>query len=203
MNYCIVMNVLNEEKSITDWLDYYLPFKIPILIWDSGSTDKTRQVVDLHESEYYNVKDWTPVIFFGKGFENLPDPTDFSQRKNYMHKVAKEQGYDWVIHVDCDERFDKALLNGLTYIIKQHPEIVAYKFPRINLSDPASYPDYQVRVLKLGVGIEWQRNPHEIPVIPREGNGFINLHDYIGTRIMQMLPILHLKRDLTKNRPWW
>ncbi|OUD31496.1 glycosyltransferase family 2 protein, partial [Flavobacterium sp. FPG59] len=80
---------LNEEDHIRELLTD-LSFADEIIIVDSFSTDKTKEIANSFKN----------VIFLQKKFEN------FSSQRNFAISQSK---YDWILFLDADERLTPEL----------------------------------------------------------------------------------------------
>lgn len=166
----------NEEAIIGDclksvkWVD-------EIVIVDSGSTDKTLQIVKNYpQSKVYESK--------VKG--------DFSAWRNLG---AEKATGGWLFYIDADERCSPELASEIQSIVHPHDTQylihdtssppVAYAIPRANirLTKPLFHggwwPDYVLRLMKKNALIKWEGKLHEQPKINGEvgrlKNHFIHL----------------------------
>ncbi len=97
---CVI--VKNEEKVIGRWLDCMEKIAHEIIVVDTGSTDKTIEIVKNRNHKVYHYL-----------WEN-----DFSKAKNYA--IAQATG-DWILFLDADEYFTEACLKTVPiHIEKQH-----------------------------------------------------------------------------------
>ncbi len=89
LSVCLI--VKNEERYIKDCIEKVLPFADEIVVVDTGSTDKTLEVLNDYNCKIYKFE-WCD---------------DFSKARNFSVEMAS---YDWVLILDADEHvadFDK------------------------------------------------------------------------------------------------
>lgn len=82
----IVILTFNEEKNIRDCIESVLDFTDDIFVVDSGSTDKTLEILSTY-----------PVQVFSNLFEN------YSQQRNWAIDTLKFKT-EWVLNLDADHR---------------------------------------------------------------------------------------------------
>ncbi len=97
---------LNEEENIREYLEN-MSFADEIIVVDSGSTDKTLDIV----------REFPDVKLIHHDFVN------FSSQKNF---AINQANYDWVIFFDADERMDDALKEEIRQIINDPKAKDAY-----------------------------------------------------------------------------
>jgi glycosyltransferase involved in cell wall biosynthesis len=137
----------NEEKNIQRCIESLLPVADEILIVDSFSKDKTKEIACAYEK----------VRFVENPFEG------HIQQKNYALQLAKNE---WVISLDADE----ALTEELTYSIIEafkNPVASGYTFNRLTnycghwVKHCGWYPDKKLRIVKKS-NAKWDgENPHD------------------------------------------
>ena len=189
---CVILT-LNEEKRIGDCLKHLRPYVDYILVVDGESSDNT-----VEEAKKY--ADRVIVRKFSG---------DFSKEKNYARTLIPKE-YRWILWVDADERFDKGFLQHMKTQLEEaeRMNIVCFRFPRINLPDGHSYPDYQVRLFRNSRDIQWRGAIHEVPYFIKENVRIDQLDDErrrkkLGVATMDWFPILHLPRRKDLRREWW
>ncbi len=82
----VVILTFNEEKNIRDCIESVLDFTDDIFVVDSGSTDKTLEILSTY-----------PVQVFSNLFEN------YSQQRNWAIDTLKFKT-EWVLNLDADHR---------------------------------------------------------------------------------------------------
>jgi len=93
---------------------------------------------------------------------------DFAQAKNHLNSLCMG---DYIFQLDADELPQPWLMEHIHEIIRRHPWIELFKFPRINLfqqteggpvDERTAWPDYQGRLYKNRPNrIQWRRPLHE------------------------------------------
>lgn len=88
-----VFTVVRNEEQMAPWfLRHYGQFADRILVWDAGSTDRTRQIFAAHPS--VSLFDWP-------GPDGIDE--DFNLHFAYDTYPSARGKADWCIWVDCDE----------------------------------------------------------------------------------------------------
>lgn len=192
MKIIIAMLVRDEIVLLQDTLKHLEQANLPILILDDGSTDGT-------------VKLLNKLYLANKIRLMTTTKKSFAEKRNYVHEFLIEEKYDWILWVDCDERFDPDVLFSLESTIRNRPDVIAYRFTRCNLPTGKNFPDFQIRLLQLIPQIQWVKKLHEEPhFIDGKGHG-VSLHDapegWVYTVIKN--PIIHLARNRKEQREWW
>ena len=82
VSVCIIAK--NEEKYIEQCLRHLLPFGMEIVVVDTGSNDRTRDIALKYTDQVFD-------------FEWI---NDFSAARNFAASKAKN---NWILVVDCDE----------------------------------------------------------------------------------------------------
>jgi glycosyltransferase involved in cell wall biosynthesis len=127
---CCVM--LNEEKEIKEFLEYYRPYVKNIVMIDGGSTDKTVEIAS-------PLVDIIKIIKFDGHYSNQ------------MNRAISLAQTDWVLHVDCDERIQIPILKDFDKLINQE-DCDCWSFPRKNyidgVIDESTFPEYQERLYR-------------------------------------------------------
>ena len=100
ISVCIIAK--NEEKYIETCLQALKPFDVEIVVVDTGSTDKTKEIAAKYTDSLYD-------------FEWIGD---FSAARNYAAKMAK---HDYIFALDCDEFIEKFSISDICKILKKEP----------------------------------------------------------------------------------
>ena len=132
MKVSVLILTFNEAQNLPrclaslDWCD-------DIVIVDSGSTDTTIEIADVH------------------GARTLSRPFDnFAAQRNYGIEYG-DLRHDWVLHLDADEVLTEAFVTAL-FKLSPHDDIWAYNVPSKIilfgrwLKYAGMYPTYQVRL---------------------------------------------------------
>lgn len=148
-----VIITYNEEKNIARCIDSLLPVVDEIIVVDSYSTDKTKE------------------ICISKGVTFIEHPFDgHIEQKNYATSQAT---YDYVLSLDADEALDETLRQA---ILDEKGSLSddAYIFNRMTnycgqwIKHGAWYPDRKLRLWHKAKGKWGGTNPHD-KVIMQDG----------------------------------
>lgn len=129
----VVIITLNEEKNIGRCLESVKGLADEIVVVDSISTDKTREICQKHNVRFIEQK------FLG-----------YEDQKNFAHQLAQ---YDYVLSLDADEVLSKNLYEEINKI-KNNFECDGYSFNRLTnyngqwIRHCGWYPDRKVRLVK-------------------------------------------------------
>ncbi len=146
-----VIVTLNEETNIGRCIDSLSGVADEIIVLDSLSTDKTREICQNKKG----------VIFFQRAWEG------FSNSKNYANKLATK---DYILSIDADEALSDEL-KGAIIEVKENPSAVAYSFNRLTnycgkwIHHCGWYPDTKTRLFKRGERT-WSGEIHESLCFP-------------------------------------
>lgn len=188
---CIIAK--NEEKSIERCLKSIRNFDCEILVVDTGSTDRTRQIAMQYASRVLHF-DWID---------------DFSAARNYSIANAT---YDWVLILDCDEWVQDADPAQFMDYARTYPTYMG-RITRKNLSymdsEKQAYTDMVERFFNRRY-YHYEGTIHEqvTPLSPRELVAFdipmTVLHSgYIGTKedleAKRIRNMTLLTKELEKN----
>ena len=128
----VVIIALNEEGNIARAITSVTGWVSEVLVYDSGSTDKTREIAE------------------SLGAKVIRGPwLGFGATKKQAALVAKNQ---WILSIDADEEVSLDLQKEITSKFKDLNPEVAYKLPRLSyflnrwIKHGGWYPDYQVRL---------------------------------------------------------
>lgn len=142
-----IIITLNEEKKIERCLKSLVEVSDEIIVVDSFSTDKTREIC-----EKYNVK------FIEQEFLGYRD------QKNFAMNLSS---HDYVVSLDADEELSEDLKNVILEYKNKGLEFDAYYFNRLNnfggkwIKYGEWYPDSKIRLWNRKKG-EWGgQNVHE------------------------------------------
>jgi len=116
--HCVVKN---EENFIWYALQSVLPFVDKIMVWDTGSEDKTVEIIKSIKSP--------KIDFVEKG---SVDANSFTGVRNEMIQKTDKQKYNWLMILDGDEIWSKNSLNKVIKYINSHPKTQAIFINTIN-----------------------------------------------------------------------
>ena len=159
-----VCNEIEEIKKLLSFLREHKRMEDEILIL-MDKDGKTKEVEDYVKRQ-------------GVRYFEHPLNNDFAQFKNQL--IEKAEG-DYLFQIDADELPSPTLVENLHSVLELNPKRILYAVPRVNtvegltqehirkwrwrvdVSGYVNYPDYQLRIFKLGEGIKWRGNVHEVP----------------------------------------
>jgi (heptosyl)LPS beta-1,4-glucosyltransferase len=161
MRLMAIILTKNESEHIVECIAS-LHFADDILVFDSFSTDDTVAKAQA-----------TGARVIQHTFEN------YANQRNAALNAAEGKA-DWVLFVDADERVTPELAEEVKHVI-QNPEYVGWNIPRHNyifgkLTRWAGwYPDYQMRLLKVGSArYDPTRQVHEVVILDGKGSATKN-----------------------------
>jgi glycosyltransferase involved in cell wall biosynthesis len=139
----VIVLTYNEAQNIEACLDSLLDWAGEIFVVDSGSTDRTLDLVAGY-----------PISVFTHPFEN------YSQQRNWAQQELPLR-YDWVFHIDADERVTNELINGLRQVFADEQRIARISglfvrrrivFWGKHIRHGGIYPTYHCRIFRSQVG---------------------------------------------------
>jgi len=102
--------VRNEERFVWYSITSVLPYVDKVMVWDTGSTDKTVEIIKLIESPKIEFKEVGPV-----------DVDTFTQvRQQMLDSTPKD--YDWLMILDGDEIWPSFGIKAAIDFCHSHPE---------------------------------------------------------------------------------
>ena len=140
-----VIITLNEERNIAACIESMLPVVDEILVVDSFSTDRTKEIC-LEMG----------VKFFEHEFNG------HIEQKNYALDLAK---YDYILSLDADERLSEEMAQSVLKV-KSNSKHSSYAFNRLNnycgvWLKRSWYPDRKIRLWDRRNGRWGGTNPHD------------------------------------------
>ena len=171
----VVIITLNEEKNIARCLESIRHVADEILVVDSLSTDRTRDICGIYSARFVEQK------FLG-----------YVEQKNFALKLAT---YDYVLSLDADEALDERLQKEILKV-KANFIYDGYEFNRLTayngfwIRHCGWYPDTKLRLVKKDLA-EWVgNNPHDALTVKgtvgfMEGNLHHFSYDSISAHILQ------------------
>ena len=163
---CVITK--DEEDTIQRWLDGMMRLADEIIVVDTGSTDRTVEIVRENGIEPYHFF-WTD---------------DFAEAKNYA--IDRATG-NWIVFLDADEYYAASDLpkvrKAIEHCEEKVPDVVAIQNPLLNID-----ADCEGRILSQAVMIRiFRRHPeiryegwiHEMLVFGTTGGRIANLNEVI------------------------
>jgi len=95
----------NEEKNIARCLKSLAPYGFEIIVVDTGSTDKTKEI----------------AVEYGAKVFDFAWVNDFSAARNFAASKAEN---NWIFVIDCDEYITSMKLPELLTLIRQYPRYI-------------------------------------------------------------------------------
>lgn len=99
ISVCIIAK--NEEKYIEECLKRLQPYHLEIVVADTGSTDRTREIAQKYADKVVD-------------FEWMDD---FSAARNFC---ASQASNSWILALDCDEYISRVDMQGIKNQIRQY-----------------------------------------------------------------------------------
>jgi len=106
--HCLVKN---EERFIWYALQSVLPYVDHVLVWDTGSTDKTLDIIRSIKSPKISLKT----------FKSVSATTHTKLRQQMLQATPKDK-YDWLMILDGDEVWPEASIKKTTQFARTHPD---------------------------------------------------------------------------------
>jgi len=148
--FSVVLITFNEEKNIKKCLDSIVYLTDDIVIVDSFSTDKTKQICKQYKNVNFIETEW-------KGY---------SQTKNFANQHVK---HDYILSLDADEVVSEELRNSIKAIDKL---LGVFEFNRLTnycgkwIKHCGWYPDKKIRIFPKE-GVYWEgEHVHETLFVP-------------------------------------
>ncbi len=147
----VLIPTRNEERNIMETIAS-IAFSDDVIVLDSYSEDRTVTLA---------IDAGAKVI--SRAFDN------FSAQKNWALE-SQQFKYKWILLVDADERVDPTLAEEIAAVIET-PRHTGYFIPRKNffqgkwLRWAGMYPDYQLRLFRIGTARFENRLVHEHVVL--------------------------------------
>lgn len=174
--------VKNEEKYLKGCLDSVMGIIDEIILVDTGSTDKTKEIAARYEAKIFDYE-WK---------------NDFASARNFA--LSKTTG-DWTLYLDADERLSKDSIAELKMIIANEKRIGVNCIVRsTDQGTQNSHSIYYPRLFKYHKTIRFEGKVHEqiIQSLFRNGYRMVNskiLINHLGYDI----DILEKKKKAHRN----
>lgn len=134
----VIILTRDEEANIADCIATCTSWSDDVHVLDSGSTDRTCQIARSLGAQVH-------INAF----------TSFGQQRNWaIDHIAHK--YDWVFHLDADERFTPQLVREIRDVLSRNPKYAGYYVPYKMmfmgrwLKRAGQYPVYQMRFFHRG-----------------------------------------------------
>jgi len=143
MPISVIVLTHNEESNIESCLRSVVPWSGEVFIVDSGSTDRTLEIAAKYTDK-----------IFSHPFEN------YSRQRNWA-QVSLPLRFNWVFHIDADERVSSALRSKLQVFFRKNisNQSVAgilvrrrIEFLGRHIKHGGIYPTYHCRIFKRELG---------------------------------------------------
>lgn len=149
----VVIITLNEERNIARCLESVQSVADEILVVDSLSTDKTREICEKFKVRFVEQK------FLG-----------YVEQKNFALKLAS---HEYVLSLDADEALDDKLKQEILKL-KNGFKFNGYSFNRLTMYNGfwvrhcGWYPDTKLRLVKKDLALWVGNNPHDALTVQGE-----------------------------------
>jgi len=141
---CIIS--YNEEKNIEDCLKSLQSVTDEIIVVDSLSTDRTKEIAAKYTDKIYD--------------------QDFLGHVEQKNLAVSKASYDWILSLDCDERLTPELVSSILMIKDKLEQADAYRMARKTFYvyrwlHHCWYPDFKVRLFNKNTAKWGGVNPHD------------------------------------------
>jgi glycosyltransferase involved in cell wall biosynthesis len=154
----IVIITFNEEENIARCLESIKSIADEIIIVDSFSTDKTKEIAADYNARFYS-RTWE----------------GYSSAKNFGNGKATQ---DWILSMDADEALDETLKKSLIEFKNTDAKSSAYEVNRLTnycghwVRYCGWYPDRKLRMWRKNEGV-WDGVLHEKVVLKTPANSVL------------------------------
>ena len=153
---CIIS--FNEEKKIEDCLSSLVGVVDEIIVVDSLSTDRTREIAEQYTDKIFQQK------FLGH-----------VEQKNL---AVTKASHDWILSLDCDERLTDELRQSILQVKDNLAQADAYRVARRTFYvyrwlNHCWYPDFKTRLFNKNTARWAGVNPHDHVEV--DGNNIVTL----------------------------
>jgi len=144
ISVCIIS--FNEEQKIEDCLKSVQEVADEIIVVDSGSTDKTVEIVRQYTDKVYH--------------------QDFLGHIEQKNLAVEKASHDWILSLDCDERLDETLIKSILSVKDKLEQADAYRMARktfyvFRWINHCWYPDFKIRLFNRHSARWGGTNPHD------------------------------------------
>jgi len=144
ISVCIIAK--NEEQCIEQCILSVLPIAYEVIVLDTGSSDKTKEIAKKNKARVYETK-----------WEN-----DFSKARNECISYAKG---DWILSIDANEILTEETQKNLLKFLSEQPyknQAVVFNFKIINPQSAGFTSSFFRNALfRAGFGINYVKTIHE------------------------------------------
>lgn len=155
----VAIITFNEEKNIGDCLDSVNEIADEIIVLDSFSTDKTKEIAESNPK----------VKFFASPF-----PGHVEQKNKAILLCENE----WILSLDADERVDEKLQKEIAIFLESPKvEVDGFKIARLTkhmgrwIRFSGWYPQRRYRLFKKNKATWIGENPHDFLELKKEARG--------------------------------
>jgi hypothetical protein len=113
MKIVATVRTFNEAQHIKKFCESYSQFADLILVADGGSTDNTTKLASQYPR--VRIRNYNVRVECGQGIWRNPDGPHIQFLVNW----AMEEGADWIVHQDCDQRPNKYLKEDVRQVLSQ------------------------------------------------------------------------------------
>jgi len=142
LNLTAIVLTYNEELNIEECIRSLLPVNCRIVVVDSGSEDRTKEILKKFKVEMY-----------------YHEFTDYGSQRNWAQSNT-EINTDWVLHLDADERLTKELCTSIINVVNNDiKDIAGYLISRRTvflgkfIRYGGHYPVYHNRLFRRSKGM--------------------------------------------------
>lgn len=137
----------NEEKNIRDCIESVLDLADEILVLDSHSLDRTKEIACTYPNVRFEVHDFDGHV----------------QQKN---RAIEMTGGEWILSIDADERVTPELGSAIQDFIRQYPQAPGAKVRRLTIHMDreirhSGWLNSRYRLIRHGNGFWAGENPHD------------------------------------------
>lgn len=149
---CVI--VKNEEKNILSWLENVSVFADEIIINDTGSEDRTKELITRFSEENPDMS----MVLLESDWKD-----DFSFAKN---QCLYEATGDWIVFTDADELFiNPEFVKGYIHYVRHNQELQALFVPMANVNKDNNNRVINyfnaLRIFRRAEGIHYEGRIHE------------------------------------------
>lgn len=194
----LCMIVKNEEKDLERCLNSVKDIVDEIIIVDTGSNDKTKEIAMRYSAKIYDYK-WND---------------SFSDARNYGIRQATK---DWILWLDADEELQCSSKKGLKkHIELGEVDVIAVKMFHLydseDLVDKQYYISCGHRLFRNQIGLQFEGAIHEKLMVKENqsiqlSNQLLIIHhgyrrEYLIKKSLRNLKLLIREKEMGNEDPW-